>query len=107
MNLANGDGKAIGMCRIRPQCRWSRSSRRLSGGAEPRWEAADGGGVSAAWTAGPRRSRGEHEIAPGQLFTWLRELLSAEIAGGVAGDAKRQTRKGRLWAYVPGLIASR
>jgi transposase len=28
----------------------------------------------------------EHGIAPGQLFTWRRQLLSEAIASGVAGD---------------------
>jgi len=27
-----------------------------------------------------------HGIAPGQLFTWRRQLLSEALAGGVAGD---------------------
>jgi transposase len=28
----------------------------------------------------------DHGIAPGQLFTWRRELLSEALAGGVVGD---------------------
>src|SRR5262245_60369731 len=28
----------------------------------------------------------EHRIAPGQLFTWRRQLLSEAIESGVAGD---------------------
>src|ERR1700685_4748745 len=28
----------------------------------------------------------DHGIAPGQLFTWRRQLLSEAIAGGVGGD---------------------
>jgi transposase len=28
----------------------------------------------------------DHGVAPGQLFTWRRQLLSGAVAGGIMGD---------------------
>ena len=43
-----------------------------------------------AESAQPERTASQvaraHGIAPGQLFTWRRQLLSEALAGGVAGD---------------------
>jgi transposase len=43
-----------------------------------------------AESAQPERTASQvaraHGIAPGQLFTWRRQLLSEAVAGGVAGD---------------------
>lgn len=49
----------------------------------------------------------EHGIAPGQLFTWRRQLLSEAIASGAAGDGfvPVEITSGRA-AAIPGSIGA-